>query len=105
MWITNAGTSIFYELNPDSGSIVEFVTSKASPRVYGSNSDNNLGEATTLTNVSKGAYTLPYWIKKASDGSLWFNEQEGNKIARFDPVNMLPPFYLIADKIKIPEHA
>jgi virginiamycin B lyase len=88
LWITNAGTSIFYKLNPDSGSIVEFVTSKASPRVYGSNSSNNLDQATALANVSKGVYTLPYWIKKASDGSLWFNEQEGNKIARFDPVNM-----------------
>jgi virginiamycin B lyase len=88
LWITNAGTSIFYKLDPDSGSIVEFVTSKASPRVYGSNSNNNLDQATTRANISKGVYTLPYWIKKASDGSLWFNEQEGNKIARFDPVNM-----------------
>jgi virginiamycin B lyase len=87
LWITNAGTSIFYRLNPDSGSILEYVTSKASPRVYGSNSDNNLDQATTLANISKGVYTLPYWIKKASDGSLWFNEQEGNKIARFDPIN------------------
>jgi virginiamycin B lyase len=87
LWVTNAGTSIFYRLNPDSGGIVEFVTSKASPRVYGSSSNNNLSQDTTLTNISKGVYTLPYWIKKASDGSLWFNEQEGNKIARFDPVN------------------
>jgi hypothetical protein len=53
-----------------------------------SNSNNNLDQATTLANISKGVYTLPYWIKKASDESLWFNEQEGNKIARFDPVNM-----------------
>jgi hypothetical protein len=37
--------------------------------------------STTIENISKVAYTLPYWIKKASDGSLWFNEQEGNKIA------------------------
>ncbi len=40
------------------------------------NSDN-------IANISKHAYTLPYWIKK-SGGSLWFNEWEGNKIARFD---------------------
>ena len=41
-----------------------------------------------MENMSKVVYTLPYWIKKASDGTLWFNEQEGNKIARFDPDNM-----------------
>ena len=38
--------------------------------------------------VPQGAYTLPYWIEKGpDDGSLWFNEHEGNKIARFDPLN------------------
>ncbi|MGA9150323.1 MAG: hypothetical protein WBZ36_07080 [Candidatus Nitrosopolaris sp.] len=99
LWITNAGTSIFFKLDPDSGTIVEFVTSKASPRVYGNDSYNNLYQAptvekknynitTTIENMSKVVYTLPYWIKKASDGSLWFNEQEGNKVARFDPVDM-----------------
>ena len=35
LWITNAGTSIFYKLNTDSGDIIKFVTSKASPRVFG----------------------------------------------------------------------
>src|SRR5690242_12149544 len=34
LWITNAGTSIFYKLNPDSGNIIKFVTSKVSPRVF-----------------------------------------------------------------------
>jgi virginiamycin B lyase len=99
LWITNAGTSIFFKLDPDSGTIVEFVTSKASPRVYGIDSNNNLHQAptiektnynttSTIENMSKAVYTLPYWIKKASDGSLWFNEQEGNKVARFDPDDM-----------------
>jgi virginiamycin B lyase len=101
LWITNAGTSIFFKLDPDSGSIVEFVTSKASPRVYGSNTDNNVDQAATQANISKGVYTLPYWIKKASDGSLWFNEQEGNKIARFDPVNMKLVEYWIPTQNRI----
>nr|MDQ3984340.1 hypothetical protein [Thermoproteota archaeon] len=34
------------------------------------------------------AYTLPYWINKGSNGSIWFNEHTGNKIAVFNPVNM-----------------
>jgi virginiamycin B lyase len=34
-----------------------------------------------------GAYTLPYWIENGLDGSIWFNEHEGNKIARFEPTN------------------
>jgi virginiamycin B lyase len=78
---------------------VKFVTSKASPRVYGIDSNNNLqltpsvekknySTTSTIENMSKVVYTLPYWIKKASDGSLWFNEQEGNKVARFYPGDM-----------------
>ncbi len=27
------------------------------------------------------------WKKEPDDGSIWFNEHQGNKIARFDPVN------------------
>jgi virginiamycin B lyase len=97
LWITNAGSSIFYELNPNNGKIVKFVTSKASPRIFG----QGLFEAITAAeqkeiqgnnssneNISKNAYTLPYWIQKANDGSLWFNEQEGNKVGRFDPHDM-----------------
>src|SRR3954470_17736333 len=49
-----------------------FVTSIASPRIYGGSTPPN-------------AYTLPYWIDKGADGSLWFNEHTGNKIGRFDP--------------------
>jgi len=30
---------------------------------------------------------LPYWIQKSGDGSLWFNEHTGNRIAKFDPIN------------------
>ncbi|HEY5631799.1 MAG TPA: hypothetical protein VIR31_06700, partial [Nitrososphaeraceae archaeon] len=94
LWITNAGTSIFYKLNPDSGNIMKFVTSKTSPRVFGHGvitDDGGNGQVRddgNERNISKNAYTLPYWIQKAPDGSLWFNEQEGNKMARFDPSNM-----------------
>src|SRR5919198_51916 len=97
LWITNAGSSIFYELNPNNGKITKFVTSKASPRIFGQGlfeaiiaeqkkiQDNS---SSSNENISKNAYTLPYWIQKASDGSIWFNEQEGNKIGRFDPHDM-----------------
>lgn len=92
LWVTNAGTSIFYkfklhELNDDNNNvrIVKFVTSRTSSRIF---SDINVmsgskDNSDNITNISKHAYTLPYWIKK-SGGSLWFNEWEGNKIARFD---------------------
>jgi virginiamycin B lyase len=96
LWITNAGTSVFYKLTPENGNIVEFVTSKASPRIYGagdsridSNLDSNQHTVPGTTNISKNIYTLPYWIKKSSDGSLWFNELEGNKIARFNPYKLI----------------
>ncbi|HEY9492658.1 MAG TPA: hypothetical protein VIP56_11775, partial [Nitrososphaeraceae archaeon] len=96
LWITNAGSSIFYELNPNNGKIVKFVTSKASPRIFGQGLFEAItaeqkeiqGNNSSNENISKNAYTLPYWIQKANDGSLWFNEQEGNKVGRFDPHDM-----------------
>jgi virginiamycin B lyase len=95
LWITNGGSSIFYKLNPDNGKITRFVTSKASPKIFGLGLFENINEKTnteytnsSIENISKNAYTLPYWIQESSDGSLWFNEQEGNKIGRFDPHDM-----------------
>jgi virginiamycin B lyase len=80
LWITDHGTSIFYKLDTSTGNITKFVTSKASPRTT-SNSKIN------INNSPAGAYTLPYWIQKSGDGSLWFNEHTGNRIAKFDPIN------------------
>ena len=79
LWATDHGTSIFYKLDIDSHNVTMFATSKASPRIYGLNDSSSLQE---------DANTLPYWMEKGTnDGSLWFNEHQGNKIARFDPVN------------------
>jgi virginiamycin B lyase len=77
-WITDHATSLFFMLNASNGKTITYSTSRASPQIYGVNDMNSIPE---------GAYTLPYWIEKGSDGSLWFNEHEGNKIARFDPLN------------------
>jgi virginiamycin B lyase len=96
LWITNGGTSIFYKLNTNNGKITKFVTSKISPRIFGQGLfDNNDARtkvqnyiSSSKDNISKNAYTLPYWVKTSSDGSLLFNEQEGNKIGRFDPHDM-----------------
>lgn len=71
LWVTNHGTSIFFKLNTTSGQITQYVTSPISNRVFGGKEVD--------------AYTLPYWIASDSDGSIWFNEHIGNKIARFDP--------------------
>jgi virginiamycin B lyase len=75
-WITDHATSLFFMLNASNGKTTTYATSRASPQIYGVNDENS---------VPEGAYTLPYWIEKGSDGSLWFNEHEGNKIARFQP--------------------
>jgi len=103
LWITNGGTSIFYELNTNNGEITKFVTSKISPRIFGQGLFDNFdtktkvqiniggggsGNSSNNQNISKNAYTLPYWIKTSSDGSIWFNEQEGNKIGRINPHDM-----------------
>lgn len=77
-WVTDHATNLFFTLNATNGKITAFVTSTASPKIFGVNGING---------VPIGAYTLPYWIEQGSDGSLWFNEHEGNKIARFEPSN------------------
>jgi virginiamycin B lyase len=79
VWATDHATSLFFKLDHNTRNITKFSTSGASPRIFGGNS------------TPETAYTLPYWIKtnnNAAEGSLWFNEHAGNKIARFIPSNM-----------------
>ena len=84
-WITDHGTSLFFKLDHSTGNITKYSTSKASARIFGSNSSS----------APQGAYTLPYWIKSDSNGMLWFNEHTGNKIARFDPATQTLTEYWI----------
>lgn len=72
VWVADHGTSKFFSYDPATDNVTRFVTSIASPKIYGGNTPPN-------------AYTLPYWIDKGANGSLWFNEHTGNKIARFYP--------------------
>ncbi len=73
LWVTDHGTNIFFKVDAGDGSMTRYVTSIASPRIYG-------GESTP-----PNAYTLPYWIGLDSQGNIWFNQHTGNKISRFDP--------------------
>jgi virginiamycin B lyase len=91
LWVTDHGTSLFYKLNPITGNITQFSTSQISPRIFG-----------VMSNFTPvGAYTLPYWIKKGSDDSIWFNEHTGNKIARFDLSNLTLTEYWIPSQNKL----
>jgi virginiamycin B lyase len=76
VWVADHGTSTFFNYDPATENITRFVTSIASPKIYGGNTPPN-------------AYTLPYWIDKGTNGSLWFNEHTGNKMARFDPEELV----------------
>jgi streptogramin lyase len=82
---------MFYKFDSSSANITKFVTSKASPRIFGNKNDTS----------PAGAYTLPYWIKKSADGSLWFNEHTGNKIAKFEPANSTLIEYWIPTQNKL----
>jgi virginiamycin B lyase len=82
VWVADHGTSTFFNYDPATQNITRFVTSIASPKIYGGNSPPN-------------AYTLPYWIDKGTNGSLWFNEHTGNKMARFDPEELVLVEYWI----------
>jgi virginiamycin B lyase len=88
LWVADHGTSTFFKYDPTDGSITKFVTSIASPKIYGG-----------ITPPS--AYTLPYWIEKGDNGSLWFNEHTGNKIAHFDPEQLTLIEYWIPSQNRV----
>lgn len=69
----------------------------ASPRIFGRSfyDNNNSNETEVDDDLRNKYYTLPSWIKKAKDGSIWFNQQQGNKIARFDPSEQMLVEYWI----------
>jgi virginiamycin B lyase len=87
LWVADHGTSIFYKYDPTNEKITKFVTSVASSRIYGGATPSN-------------AYTLPYWLATGKDGSIWFNEHFGNKIARFDPDKLILTEYWIPTQNK-----
>jgi virginiamycin B lyase len=93
LWVTNAGTSIFYKLSPGKNNdddsdgrsaqdfeIEKFVTSKGSFRIFG-----KLPESGIERDFQNRYYTLPSMVKVSNDGLVWFNEQHGNKLSKFDP--------------------
>jgi virginiamycin B lyase len=107
LWVTNAGSSIFYRLDPEEDNdgddnkgdnegrnrdfeIKKFVTSKGSPRIFG-----KLPESTDGVDFQNRYYTLPSSIKKSNDGSVWFNQQHGNKISKFNPQTQLLTEYWV----------
>jgi virginiamycin B lyase len=88
LWVTDHATSTFFSLDPDTGNVTSFVTSMASTRLFDGQSVPD-------------AYTLPYWVKTASDGTLWLNEHEGNQIAHFDPSKEVLVEYWIPTQNKL----
>ena len=79
LWITDHGTSIFFKLDPSDGKVVKYVTSKLDNRIVG-------GGGEISNPLIESSYTLPYWIQKGDNNTLWFNEHTGNKIAKFYPL-------------------
>jgi streptogramin lyase len=126
LWITNPGTSMFYNYEITEEELMEsdesmqtiaeqdtkktsnkvnierYTTSMASPRIFGRQfyDNNNSNETEADADPRNGYYTLPSWIKKAKDGSIWFNQQQGNKISRFDPDEQLLVEYWIPSQNK-----
>jgi virginiamycin B lyase len=88
LWVADHGTNIFFRYDPTNDEITKFVTSIASPKIFG---------GTTPAN----AYTWPYWMATGPDGSIWFNEHTGNKIARFDPEELTLTEYWIPSQNRI----
>jgi len=88
LWVTDHATNVFFKYDTGNKNITKFVTSVASSKIYGGTTPQQ-------------AYTLPYWIGMGPDGSLWFNEHTGNKIARFDPDKLALTEYWIPSQNKL----
>ncbi|HUG97412.1 MAG TPA: hypothetical protein VMJ94_07715 [Nitrososphaera sp.] len=82
LWVGDHGTNIFFKYDPASEELTRFITSVASPRIFGRETPSN-------------AYTWPYWLEEGPDGTIWFNQHLGNKIARFDPAELTLTEYWI----------
>lgn len=87
LWVGDHGTNIFFKYDPSTEEITKFVTSVASPRIFGGATPKN-------------AYSWPYWLDEGPDGSIWFNQHTGNKIARFDPEELTLTEYWIPSQNK-----
>lgn len=91
LWITNPGTSNFYsfEITEQNSGFMEriekYTTSMASPRIFGKPFYESAVNETKDDDIRSRYYTLPSWITTARDGSIWFNQQQGNRISKFDP--------------------
>lgn len=83
IWVGDHGTNIFFRYSPATDELTEFTTSVASPRIFGRDT------------TPPSAHTWPYWLQKAEDGSIWFNQHTGNKVARFDPETLTLTEYWI----------
>jgi virginiamycin B lyase len=82
LWVADHASNIFFKYDPTNEEITKFITSVASPKIYGGATPAN-------------ANTWPYWLATGPDGSIWFNEHIGNKIARFDPEDLTLTEYWI----------
>jgi virginiamycin B lyase len=91
LWLTNPGTSNFYsfEITEQNSGFMEriekYTTSMASPRIFGRPFYESAVNKTKDDDIRSRYYTLPSWITTARDGSIWFNQQQGNRISEFDP--------------------
>ncbi|MDQ4073717.1 MAG: hypothetical protein M3162_05360, partial [Thermoproteota archaeon] len=102
LWVTDHGTSSFYKVNTNNltngknnTTIEHFVTSSLSSRILGIDYLKNSSD------LDLNASTLPYWIRFSPDGSLWFNEHVGNRIAKYEPSTGLLTEYWIPTQNKM----
>jgi virginiamycin B lyase len=65
VWFSNHASSLFGYVDEKTGNVIQY--------------------ASSLFTLQGDNITLPYWIQEAADGTIWFDEHIGNKIAHFNP--------------------
>ncbi len=84
VWFTNHASSLFGYVNEQTGNVTQYATS-----LFTFEGDN---------------ITLPYWVQEAADGTIWFDEHIGNKIAEFSPATDLLTEFAVPTNQSEPLH-
>ena len=87
IWIADTSSSFFFKFDPTDESFTRYLTSEPTISTYGNSSG-----------LIKTPVSRPYWMAQDDQGRIVFNEQTGNRLGFFDPVDESLVEYVIPSK-------
>lgn len=87
VWLADTTNSSVFKFEPSTQTFTKYMTSLPPQSTYGNS-----------TGLVKTPITRPYWIERADNGNLIFNEQTANRISLLDPKTESLVEYMIPSK-------